>query len=496
MPRISAISTTPPLVVAALAIGLHLAVWVTLPTLLEGSIRLDVAEHVLHGREWLLAYPKQPPFSMWLVALVSELGPARYPALYLLGQLLALSGLIAASFVLRKRGSAALATTILIGLPTPFLTYVPIQVNHNVGVMPFWGLALAGAYAAFEHGRRRDWLLFGAAAGLGVWAKFSIFHLVAPLALAFFAVPYWRRQAATAGPWLAGVVAAAIAAPHVIAVAQAPGSLAYATRALSTGPLDNVLLSVTFLALGGIAFALMGLVSAIAVGFAPLWRVVAASFTGMRQDRLALFLHAATFGPVVLIAFAALAFGIRPRPLWLTPIALSGVVWWGCMVLRAGTGVPGRLLRVTLTAGAMFAAAYIAGRSLPWMDRPSYPDFDGPALARLAEQHWRSRVGGPIPYIVSFIGQRGRQAAGSIVFDSADHPKVFENADLRAAPWIDVADLARRGALVVSTVPISADRRVADQPIEDIVETERPTIRAHVRAPARIYFGIVRPAGR
>ena len=133
------------------AIALHLTVWLCLPLALEGSIRLDVAEHVLQGREWLLTYPKQPPLSMWLVALASELGPARYVAVYLLGLLLALFGLLCAALLLLcQKGWSTAALAVFIGLASPFLTYVPIELNHNIGVMPFWGLAVAAGFFAFE----------------------------------------------------------------------------------------------------------------------------------------------------------------------------------------------------------------------------------------------------------------------------------------------------------------------------------------------------------
>src|SRR5205814_2615069 len=99
--------------IAAVMLILNAVVWTALPALLEGSIRLDVAEHVMQGREWLLAYPKHPPLSMWLVDVVTGFGPVRYPALYLLGQILALAGLVAAAFVLRDEGAAVSKLAIL-----------------------------------------------------------------------------------------------------------------------------------------------------------------------------------------------------------------------------------------------------------------------------------------------------------------------------------------------------------------------------------------------
>ena len=480
------------------ALALNLAVWVLLPTLLEGSIRLDVAEHVLQGREWLLAYPKHPPFSIWLVELASELGPARYILLYLLGQVLAISGLVAAAWLVRETGQSTPAIAILIGLSTPFLTYGPIQVNHNIGVMPFWGLALATGYAAFARGCVRDWLMFGAAIGIGMWAKYSILHLAVPLALLFFSISDWQRQLATPGPWLAGALAAAIVAPHGAAVLRQSGtSIDHALRTFSTGPLDNLAMCFGFLLQAGLLIAFMGVVAAATTGFSPLWRALDRSFTRARQDRLALYLHVALFGPILLIAFSALLFGIRPRTFWLAPIALSGAAWWADKAAAACVHRPLRAFKTAAAFGALFAASYVATRLLaPFTPiPPSYADFDGRALARLAERHWQT-VGGTIPYIVSYGGQRGRQAAGSILFDLESRPRVFEDANPKHSPWIDLADLVRRGALVISTRPLTPADHVGGHPITRITEFERPTVRAGFRDPRKIYFGIVPPASQ
>ncbi len=54
-------------------------VWVLLPLIFEGSIRLDVAEGVIGGPEWQLSYFRHPPLSTWLTGLASMTGSARLP---------------------------------------------------------------------------------------------------------------------------------------------------------------------------------------------------------------------------------------------------------------------------------------------------------------------------------------------------------------------------------------------------------------------------------
>src|SRR5258706_16279766 len=94
------------------------------------------------------------------------------------------------------------------GLASPFATYVPIQVNHNIALMPFWALAALTAWLAFERGGVIAWASFGLTVGLGLCAKYAILPLVPPAGITFPAVPQWLRQLLTSGPlvavWLAG----------------------------------------------------------------------------------------------------------------------------------------------------------------------------------------------------------------------------------------------------------------------------------------------------
>ncbi|MBV1696647.1 MAG: glycosyltransferase family 39 protein, partial [Hyphomicrobiales bacterium] len=128
---------------------------------------------------------------------------------------------------------AAGAMVLVVGLVSPFATYVPIQVSHNIGLMPFWALALAAGWFAFERGRLVDWAVLGLAVGFGLWAKYAIAQLMVPLAVAFLAVPHWRQRLFTVGPWIAALLAAVVILPHALdVVAQGSTTISFATRTL------------------------------------------------------------------------------------------------------------------------------------------------------------------------------------------------------------------------------------------------------------------------
>jgi hypothetical protein len=223
------------------------------------------------------------------------------------------------------------------------------------------------------------------------------------------------------------------------------------------------------------------------------WRIRAMTRPAT-MTRLDLFLLAAAAGPPLVVIVAA-TFGVRPHYLWVTAFNLTFAAWWGHAAARADPEAPSRRLLIAYAACAtMGVLAYIGVREIAprVLKHATYTEMNGPALAELATTYWSQRESGPIPYIVSFDIQRGRQAAGSIVFDLPYQPKVLEDDDPATAPWIDLADVKRRGALIVSPrVPPPATVRGISP--EDITYFDRPMMRCARSEP--IYFAILPPSG-
>jgi 4-amino-4-deoxy-L-arabinose transferase-like glycosyltransferase len=469
--------------------------WIGAPLLLEGSIRQDVAEGVIDGREWQLSYLVHPPFSSWLNGLASTLGPFRYAAVDTIGFVLASGAFaIVAALLAKVDRPASGLVALLAGLASPFATYVPIQVNHNIGLMPFWAAALAAAWFAFEGGSLAQWAAFGVVVGLGLWAKYSILHLVAPLAVLFFLVPEWRRRTLTLGPWLALLLCAAIVAPHFLDVLRKGSTtLQYATRTLPA-PFSVRLGWIGEFALDcALAQAPMALVALAACGRAPLVAAIRAMTSLKSASRLDLFVHVAALGPALVILGAA-PLGVHPHYLWITAPSLGFALWWGRAAGRAGFArAPGRVFVAFAALAALLIVGYVGMREIaPRVAlRPPYADMDGPALAALAQRYWADRETGPIPYIVSLDLQRGLQAGGSIVFDLPYRVRVLQDDDPANAPWIDLADMRRRGALVVSPRRLAEGTRVEGAEVRQIEKFERPMRRGASSEP--IFFGILPP---
>ena len=107
---------------------------------------------------------------------------------------------------------------------------------------------------------------------------------------------------------------------------------------------------------------------------------------------------------------------------------------------RAAPGSPSPRGSLVVVVG--YVGAREAWRLQSPLSTGAYPEMDGPALAALAERYWADHGDGPIPYIVSYDGKVGFQAAGSIVFDLPYRVRALDGRRRRAT---------RRG----STSPIS-----------------------------------------
>lgn len=483
---------------AALVV-IQICAWTLLAARFEGSIDADVAEGVVDGPEWRLSYLRHPPLSSWLSGVASTTGSWRYFVLFAIALAFGCGAFALVSlFIRRVDGRTAGLVALLAGLGSPYATYWPLKFNHNIGVMPFWALVLWTAWNAFEGGTLANWALFGAAVGFGLWAKYAILHLVAPLGLAFLLVPEWRRRLAGPGPWLAAAIAVAIVAPQAIDVMQnGATTLKWATHTTHSGAGERIGWIALFVLDAALANAPMALIAWVACGGERLKAAIRTMVAPATMTRLDLFLHVAAVGPVLLIVLFA-PFGVRIFYHWLTALTVIFAAWWGHAAGRAGLqAMPRRAWIVFVAWAAVVVAGYIGAREAWRLQSPlstgAYPEMDGPALARLAERYWAGHGDGPIPYIVSFDGKIGFQAAGSIVFDLPYRVRALDGGDRRNAPWVDVDDLRRRGALVVTGAPdLKATIEGEAVEVHDLTGFARPTLPG-VRAAPQIYFGVILP---
>ena len=447
LPVVRAIAAYPGRAFAAFVL-LHTAVWTALPTLLYPNLPLDLIEALIYGREWQLGYDKLPPLPWWLVEIMYRLVGHDF-AYYLLAQIAVVAAFAVVWAMSRPlAGSVGALVAVLIVDGLHYLNYTAAKFNHDVIQLPFWALAGFALHRALRNGRMAHWLLLGIAVGMSLWAKYFVVVLAAPMMLFVFADRDARKALATPGPYVAVAVALIVMAPHLVWLVQNDFlPFAYAEhRALpSRGFIDHVWHPLQF-AISQFFFLIPSLLIALPL-FLP--RRAASELPVPSQAdafdrRIVMWL---AFGPIVTVLAMSTVSGRGTVAMWGYPLWLYLGLWLVLVARRLIDGA--RLARVVMTWAIVFcvlALAFIANyHVLPRFDhRYRAVFFPGEALGHEISQKYRAATGKPITYVIAemFVG-------GNVGHYAPSRPRVLIDGKPERAPWISLADLKARGAVVV-----------------------------------------------
>ena len=430
---------------------LHAVVWTALPAILYLNLPLDLIEALTYGREWQLGYDKLPPLPWWLVEIVYRVFGVD-TAYYALAQ-----AVVVIAFVLVWKtarplvGALGALVAILIIDGMHYFNFTAAKFNHDVIQLPFWALAGFAFHAGLRRGGIGYWALLGAALGCALWAKYFVAVLVAPLVLFMLLDREARRRLASPGPWVAAAVALAIMAPHLVWLVQndfLPFHYAEARALPVRGPLDHLLHPFQFLG-GQFFFILPALMIAAPLFWPPTKNKNAPSAPADAFDRRIVTLLA--FGPALTVFALSLTTGRGTVTMWGYPLWLFLGLW---IVLFARAALDhARLVWIGVlwaTVFAILAIAFIADYTvLPRIDhRYRSAFYPGSALAAAVTQRFEAATGRKPAYIIASMWN-----GGNVVHYSGLHPqpRVLIDGLPRRAPWIDLADLRARGAVVVWT---------------------------------------------
>lgn len=441
------IEASPAKAFAAFAL-LHAAVWTALPALLYPNLPLDLIEALVYGREWQLGYDKLPPLPWWLAEAAYRLIGHDF-AYYLLAQITVVAALAAVFAMARPLigGVGALVAVLIIdGLH--YLNYTADKFNHDVDQLPFWALAGLSLHRALRGGALRDWLLLGIAIGLSLWAKYFVLVLALPMLVFLIADRDARKALATPGPYVALATALVIMEPHLVWLVHHDFlPLAYAEHraVLPRGLLDHLWHPLQF-ALSQLYFLLPVLLIALPLFLPRRSTSEPPPPTGADafDRRIVTWL---VFGPMVTVLALSALSGRGTVAMWGYPIWLFLGVWLVLIAQRALDAA--RLVRIVGTWAAVFcglAIAFIANYSvLPYYDhRYRAVFFPGNEMAHELSERYRALTGEPIPYVIGAMWD-----GGLVEHYGPSHPRVLIDGEPARAPWIDMADLKARGALVV-----------------------------------------------
>ena len=422
----------------------HAALWTALPAALYPNLPLDLIEALTYGREWQLGYDKLPPLPWWLIEVAYRTFGVDW-VYYLIAQLTVLAAFwLVWRLARRLTGPAGALVAVLIVDGLHYFNFTAPKFNHDVIQLPFWALAGLSFHAALRQGRMRDWCLLGVAGGIAFWAKYFVVMLALPMA-AFLVLDRDARPALrTAGPYVAALIAVVIASPHLVWLVDndfLPFRYAEARAAPVRGLIDHLLHPLAFL-LGQIFWLLPSAAIALPLAWPRAPRETPA--VDALDRRIVTLL---TFGPCALLIAGSVISGRGLITMWGYPFWLFLGLW---LVIVAGPALAAaRLQRIALAwaaVTALYAIAFIAQYAvLPFYDHRSRASlFPGGRLGAEISARFRAATGEPLAYVIGSMW-----LGGNVSRYSVERPRTLIDGRPERAPWIDLADLKRRGAVVI-----------------------------------------------
>jgi hypothetical protein len=327
--------------------------------------------------------------------------------------------------------------------------------------------------------------------GAALWAKYFVVVLAAPMALFLLIDRDARRALATPGPWLALAVAAAVMAPHLSWLVRSdflPFAYASHRAAPVRGWYDHLIHPAVFAA-GQVFFLLPSFFIAAALVWPRATEPMPPQPDAF-DHRIVAWL---AFGPgIAMIALTALS-GRGTFAMWGYPLWLFVGLW---IVLAARTAIDdARLARVVAAWAAVFAVfvgVFVVNYSvLPYLDhRYRAVFYPGDRLAAALAQRFRAATGEPLRYVIGSMWD-----GGNVAHYAAEQPRVLIDGDPARAPWIDLADLRSKGAVVVWTGGDTVHMPAAFAEIAKGAEIGAPFTLAPRRGDAQLHVGwaILRP---
>jgi 4-amino-4-deoxy-L-arabinose transferase-like glycosyltransferase len=445
---IAAVEARPRTVLAAF-LAIHALVWTALPSLIYYNLPLDVIEAMTYGREWQLGYDKLPPLPWFLGEIAFRL-TGHDASLYALSQAAVILAFIAVWMTARPLvGAAGALAALLIIDGMHYFNISAVKFNHNVVEMPLWALAGFAFYAGLRDGKLRHWVLLGLALGLAWWAKYFVVIIAAPLALFLLLDPVARRRLAAPGPWIAALVAVIVVAPNLYWLWQhgsQPFGYAEARAAAPSGMLDHLIHPLEFV--GGQAFYLLPSLLIAAPLFWPAPKPVPGPRADALNRRIVTLL---AFGPALTLFVFSLLTGRATNAMWGFPLWLFVGLW---IIVFA----PAALDRARLTrVGAVWAVVFVifvVAFCVDYLLLPRYDHryraafFPGNLLSQAITQRFEQATGKEPAYVIGSMWDGGNVAHYARV---RPQPRVLVDGSPEHAPWIDLADLRKRGAAVVWT---------------------------------------------
>jgi 4-amino-4-deoxy-L-arabinose transferase-like glycosyltransferase len=494
--RLVAFARRRPGTVLMAVVAVHLAVWTILPILTCPNLQLDLAEDLALGKEWQLGYWKHPPLPWWTADLFYRF-TGSVDATYLLGPLAAVICFYGVWLLAREVTDELTALIVVLALEgIHYYNFSVVKFAHDQVQLPFWAFTGLFFYRALRRGHLADWALAGAFLAGAFWSKYAAFALAAALGLFLLLDPVARRSWRSGGPYVMALAFAIVIVPNAWwLVRDGFQPFQYIDeRALAAAHWYQYLYFPLHWS-GGQLLTLLPTLALLALLYRP-----GESYPTLDPDATAAFdqriVAMLAFGPFLVTTVVAAALGRLPIAMWGYPLwsfAPLALLLWSKPAVT-----PLRLRQ--FAAGALFLLiAYpviyvVTELGEPFLrDRPKATQFPGQTMADAITRAWHERYGTPLIYVGGT-----ELAVNNLAVYSPDRPHVLPHGDPNLAPWVDMRDLLRRGAVLVWEEGHSDARlegwgaAFGALDIQPILVLARQTWSKNV-APANIVFAFVPP---
>jgi 4-amino-4-deoxy-L-arabinose transferase-like glycosyltransferase len=476
------LASSQPLLVS-LGIVCLVCLWVVIAASQHTALHHDMAEQFVWAHAWQLGYPKHPPLPTWLFMATLTALPPRPETLYALSAIcFSVTGVctyFAAKGLMGER--AAVLVAVLWGLQQPFGWRAWIYNHNTVLVMTVAFTLMCTVYATRKSGRGW-WFAAGIGAGLAVCTKLQALVPLSGLLWTLWRTGDLKQARARSGLALALTVALlTAAAPMWWMLGGHSNVLAYATHQLGSGATDSdrVRLSHFFVSeLRMLMPTLVVLLTWVVMGLRrpnaeaspanpngpwaegllliPLAEVLAMGILGGATLHAQWGVQTMQFASLALvIGFMSNFYNVRSRTLLSVGLAVQAI---------------SLLIGISPWSGKLHAPGAVQG----------YPSA---FLAQKVQSSW-SAVAADCPLrFVSGPFFEGGQLSAFL----PTHPAVLQEGDASLSPWINMAEMARAGSVVMAYSP-------HDLPA-DVWHTHGMTLAppAGIKGINQVFWGIRKP---
>jgi len=426
-----------------LFLWIHISVWTLVPLCIRYTLPMDSVEAAIWGHQFQWGYDKNPFLNGWLTALAIRISGRSGWGFYLFSQL-SVGVCFWSVWRLAKKilpdAYALLAVVLLEGVQ--YYNFHAIDFNDNTLELSLWGLTALYFYQALKGQSRRDWMLTGLFAGLGMMAKYYTVMLLFPMAL--FLIANRDNRASFKIPafyWGAGTFLMVLT-PHTIWLFFHDFiTVNYALERVHTHTnswVNHVKYSSQFVLDQFAAFApclLLALLLLIGQ------KNPNPQFTFALKPFDKSFLLYVGTGPFLATIVLSMVTGIALRGGWGEPL----LSLWGIILiasLRPHLNWLG-LKCFSSVYGILFCTIIISySVALTRAAEPSSANFPGKIIAKTLTHEWHAAYHAPLRYVAG-----SRWIAGNVALYSKDKPAVYIEWDPKHSPWIDEAKLRKQGAI-------------------------------------------------